>query len=166
MRRVILESPYAGATEENTRYARRCVRDSLLRGEAPLASHLLYTQLGILRDEVPEERELGMAAGWAWFGSAQSCVLYVDHGISSGMLRGKEEAKRHDLVIEHRHLDYWNANEDMRLSIGGAIHLPPGTLYSDGCWIEGDYKESCPSHRSPWRARYHKDGRRDVRIMY
>ena len=25
-------------------YARACLRDSLLRGEAPIASHLLYTQ--------------------------------------------------------------------------------------------------------------------------
>ena len=55
MRRVILESPYAGNVEENVAYARAAVRDSLLRGEAPIASHLLYLlrvlgrlQLGLL----------------------------------------------------------------------------------------------------------------------
>lgn len=48
MRRVILESPFAGHVESNIEYARACIRDSLLRGEAPLASHLLYTQPGIL----------------------------------------------------------------------------------------------------------------------
>lgn len=44
MRLVILESPYAGNIEKNVAYARACVRDSLSRGEAPIASHLLYTQ--------------------------------------------------------------------------------------------------------------------------
>ena len=59
MRRVILESPYAGSVEENVAYARAAVRDSLLRGESPIASHLLYTQPGILRDDVPDERRAG-----------------------------------------------------------------------------------------------------------
>jgi hypothetical protein len=38
----------------------------LLRGESPIASHLLYTQPGILKDDVPEERPLGIEAGLAW----------------------------------------------------------------------------------------------------
>ena len=41
MQRVIIESPYAGEIDKNTAYARRCMRDSLDRGEAPFASHLL-----------------------------------------------------------------------------------------------------------------------------
>ena len=49
MVRVILESPYAGDIERNVKYARMAVRDSLSRGEAPIASHLLYTQEGISR---------------------------------------------------------------------------------------------------------------------
>jgi hypothetical protein len=36
-----LESPYAGNVEENVAYARAAVRDSLLRGESPIASQLL-----------------------------------------------------------------------------------------------------------------------------
>ena len=40
MKLVILESPYAGDVEANVEYARACVRDSLSRGEAPIASHL------------------------------------------------------------------------------------------------------------------------------
>ena len=43
MRFVIIESPYAGNVEENEEYARKCLRDCLMRGEAPFASHLLYT---------------------------------------------------------------------------------------------------------------------------
>lgn len=46
MRRVIVESPYAGEVEANVTYARACVRDCVLRGEAPIASHLLFTQPG------------------------------------------------------------------------------------------------------------------------
>ena len=57
MRLVIIESPYAGDIEKNVEYARACVRDSLSRGEAPIASHLLYTQPGILKDEIPSERQ-------------------------------------------------------------------------------------------------------------
>ena len=53
MRLVIVESPYAGDIETNVKYARRCVKDSLMRGEAPIASHLLYTQEGILDDTTP-----------------------------------------------------------------------------------------------------------------
>ena len=61
MKLVIIESPYAGETERNLAYARRCLRHSLSCGEAPLASHLLYPQ--VLSDEVPAERALGIAAG-------------------------------------------------------------------------------------------------------
>ena len=35
LRLVVLESPYAGDVARNVRYARACLRDSLLRGEAP-----------------------------------------------------------------------------------------------------------------------------------
>jgi len=42
MKKVIIESPYAGNIEQNIKYRlRACLKDSLTRGEAPLASHLL-----------------------------------------------------------------------------------------------------------------------------
>ncbi len=52
MRRTIIESPYAGDIQGNLAYAKRCVLDSLSRGEAPIASHLLFTLDGILDDAV------------------------------------------------------------------------------------------------------------------
>lgn len=66
--RVIVESPYAGDIDRNVRYVRACMRDCLLllRGESPFASHALYTQEGVLRDDVPEERMHGISAGFAW----------------------------------------------------------------------------------------------------
>ena len=104
MRRVILESPYAGDIEANVRYARACVRDSLTRGEAPIASHLLYTQPGVLRDEVPTERQWGIDAGLAWRAVAEAAVVYIDHGISQGMRYGIEAAEKAGLPVEYRSL--------------------------------------------------------------
>lgn len=85
MKLVILESPYAGDIEGNVAFAKRCIHDCLLRGEAPIASHLLFTQPGILKDHDPEERALGIAAGHAWFTVADAVVFYTDRGISAGM---------------------------------------------------------------------------------
>jgi hypothetical protein len=43
-----------------------------LRGEAPIASHLLYTQPGVLNDGVPAERAHGIEAGLAWLRAADA----------------------------------------------------------------------------------------------
>lgn len=104
MRRVILESPYAGDVAANEQYARACVRDSLSRGEAPLASHLLYTQPGILDDTIAEERSWGIEAGLAWGCLADATVAYVDRGISRGMAYGIECAEREGRPVEIRRL--------------------------------------------------------------
>lgn len=108
MRLVIVESPYAGDTEEeielNVKYARQCVRDCLERGEAPIASHLLYTQPGVLRDEVKEERQWGMKAGHAWMKVADAVIVYEDQGISKGMHFGIRRAANFDVPVEHRKL--------------------------------------------------------------
>lgn len=86
-------------------YARRCVRDCLRRGEAPIASHLLYTQPGVLRDAEPEERRLGIAAGHAWIPTAQALAVYVDRGVSEGMRAGIDAARAAGLRIEFRRLE-------------------------------------------------------------
>lgn len=99
---VILESPYAGNIEENIKYARLCVKDSLLRGESPIASHLLYTQEGILNDNIPEERMLGINAGLAWKNVANKHVFYTDYGYSKGMLYAKENSINNNVIIEER----------------------------------------------------------------
>lgn len=105
---MILESPYAGNFVQrwlNRRYARRCVKDALRRGEAPIASHLLYTQRGILNDAKPDERDLGIRAGLAWREVADASVVYTDRGISSGMWRGIEAAREAGLTIDYRQLE-------------------------------------------------------------
>lgn len=96
---VILESPYAGDVRENVAYARRAMLDSLSRGEAPIASHLLYPQA--LDDLIPGERRLGIEAGLAWRRVADLAVFYEDRGWSPGMLAARElydrEGKRYEV---------------------------------------------------------------------
>jgi len=105
---VIIESPFAGDIEKNIKFARACMRDSLSRGEAPLASHLLYTQEGILRDSIPEERKWGIEAGLAWGKKAAKTIVYTNLGISGGMHKGIERAKNEGREIEYRELNSSN----------------------------------------------------------
>lgn len=102
MKLVIIESPYAGDIEINVAYARAAMRDSLEKGEAPIASHLLYTQPDILRDEVSEEREWGINAGLAWRRVAELAVFYIDRGWSSGMLAAKKLYDEENFPYEER----------------------------------------------------------------
>jgi len=107
LRRVILESPFAGDESVNRAYLKACLRDSLLRGEAPVASHALYP--GALREHVEEERELGMLAGFAWHSFARAVVVYTDLGISPGMVRGMGNAQKARKTLEFRSLPDWAA---------------------------------------------------------
>lgn len=104
---VIVESPYAGNVEMNLAYARAAVRDCILRGEAPFASHLLYTQPGILEDDIPAERQVGIEVGLTFGRVASSTVVYADLGVSAGMQKGIERAIEEDRVIEFRSLPDW-----------------------------------------------------------
>lgn len=110
MRLVIIESPYSGKDDNernrNVEYARDALLDSLARGEAPLASHLLYTQ--VLSDEVPDQRNHGVDAGLAWAEHAEATVVYLDLGVSAGMVTGLEHAARHHRPIELRKLAGWS----------------------------------------------------------
>lgn len=103
MRLVIVESPYAGDVEANVEYARACLIDCLHRGEAPLASHLLYTQ--VLDDLQPDQRAAGIEAGLAWAVKADATVVYTDRGTSRGMQYGIEHAQNHGRPVEYRLLN-------------------------------------------------------------
>src|SRR5262245_37418815 len=105
MRRIVLESPYKGDVQRNVEYARRCLPDCIARGEAPIASHLLYTQPGVLDDAVPEERARGIACGHAWIKMADALAVYIDHGISDGMREAIKIAHHHGIKIDIRRLD-------------------------------------------------------------
>ena len=107
MRLVIVESPYKGWWWRrflNRHYARMCLRDCIARGEAPFASHLLYTQPGVLRDRDPIDRARGISAGLAWGDVADATVVYVDRGITPGMCLGIDAAERAGRPVERRSL--------------------------------------------------------------
>lgn len=113
---VIVESPYKGhgwwplsvfRRWRNVRYARACIADCLGRNEAPFASHLLYTQPGVLRDWLPAERMRGILAGLELAKRADKTVLYADLGISDGMRMGLEAAQAAGRPVETRRLEGW-----------------------------------------------------------
>lgn len=105
MRKVIIESPYAGNVELNLRYLRACMHDSIVNhSEAPFASHGLYTQPGVLDDGIPEERALGIAAGFEWRSLADVTVVYMNLGITKGMQYGIDHATKGGKPIEYRAL--------------------------------------------------------------
>lgn len=139
MRRVIIESPYAPQTPlepalqheggashtncrrcmrderrkwelaRNLRYLRACLRDSMMRGEAPFASHAIYTQEGVMRDDLPHERKQSIEAGYAWWAGADAIIVYTDLGLSSGMHAAIERAKGREVALEMRQLSGWEA---------------------------------------------------------
>jgi hypothetical protein len=108
-RLVIIESPYGSddptVVDENKRYCDACLSDSLKRGEAPFASHRVYTR--VLDDSHPRQRRQGMEAGFAWMTKADLIAVYVDRGISEGMVQGIERASGLGKRIEFRKVAGW-----------------------------------------------------------
>lgn len=105
MRLVVIESPFAGDVERNLAYLRAAMHDCLVnRQEAPYASHGLYTQPGVLRDDIPVEREYGINAGFYWRRVAEATVVYTDLGITKGMQYGIDDAERRGVPVEYRTL--------------------------------------------------------------
>lgn len=108
MKLVVIESPYAGDVKRNVRYLRAAMADCLARGEAPYASHGLYTQPGVLRDDVPDERARGIRAGLAWGDRGDVRTVYGDLGVTPGMLLGVERADKRGQPVEHRRIPGWD----------------------------------------------------------
>lgn len=124
---VIIESPFAANMEKcpsglnekevaawkrqeietNLRYVRAAMRDCLLRQEAPYASHALYTQEGVLNDDIKEERQHGIESGFAFRLAAKKTVVYTDRGMSGGMKMGIEHSNKVGIPVEYRSLPQW-----------------------------------------------------------
>ena len=106
MRKVVIESPFAGPTEEiraaNIEYAKACCLDCLRRGETPYASHLIFPQF--LDDDAPEQRRVGILAGLEWACTADATVVYTDLGMSKGMQLGIKHAEESGRPVEYRSL--------------------------------------------------------------
>ena len=106
LRVVQFESPFgapdADGVVRNVAYALAGMRDSLQRGEAPFASHLLYTQM--LDDTIADERAMGIDAGLEIGKAAELTVVYADLGVSRGMQYGIDKANEIGRPVEFRHL--------------------------------------------------------------
>jgi hypothetical protein len=110
MRLIILESPFRGRDQAEQelfrRYRQHCIRDAIERGESPYASHAIIP--GALDDAIPEERQRGIEAGYAWWDAAEAIVFYLDHGMSTGMQYALDRAIEGRYNIEERHLVDYN----------------------------------------------------------
>lgn len=100
MKLVIIESPYCGKVRRNEAYLDRCIVDSLMRGEAPFASHGFYTKY--LDDKTPKHRRLGMACGFNWAEKADLIAVYDDYGITDGMRDGIKRHESLGIPVEYR----------------------------------------------------------------
>lgn len=92
--RAVVESPYAGDIKSNLKYLKGLLLWCAKFGYAPWASHAVYTQKGVLIDEIPEERTAGIEAGLLVASFAQYTILGTEKGISRGMQYGVANAQR------------------------------------------------------------------------
>jgi hypothetical protein len=63
----------------NIRIVRQAMRDELLCGRAPWASHALYPLHGILDEDTAEERKLGIEAGLAISARLEDVLIVNQH---------------------------------------------------------------------------------------
>lgn len=116
-KRVTIESPYAcpscstkkkpcscGRVEKHLAYLRAAMRDCFDRGEIPFASHALYTQPGVLDDDNPDERKLGIEGGFSWASHCHHVAFYCDMGWSRGMRLAKEHWHAKGKRVHERYL--------------------------------------------------------------
>lgn len=110
MKRVVVESPYAGNIKLNEMYGEFAMHDCLVNhNESPYASHLLYTRKHVLRDHIPEDRKLGIEAGFFWRDVSEKTIFYIDLGMTPGMVQGIDDCELKQKPYQTRQLpgDLW-----------------------------------------------------------
>ncbi len=100
--KVFIVSPYSGDVEANVAYGKECLIDSIDRKETPFAGHLFYTQ--VLNDDDSEQRRRGMEMGRDWMESCAIVAVYVDRGMSKGMVSDVNFAMESNMNIIFRRL--------------------------------------------------------------
>jgi hypothetical protein len=124
--------------------------DSLARGEAPIASHLLYTQPGILDDSDWNERRKGIEAGFAWGVHADLVAFYLDHGWSDGMRAARAHWEPTGVLVDVRYIGQLQECTEVSARwcpLHGDCVCAPGDDFND---------DDCPLH-SP-RSRHGENG--------
>ena len=97
---VFIVSPYRGDIEQNEAFLAECFRDSIARGECPVAGHAMYPR--VLMDADPEERALGVALGHVLMACSDRVAVYAKLGVSDGMRLDVAEAGRLGLAVDWR----------------------------------------------------------------
>lgn len=113
MKIVMVESPFEPSADvvaqyrgrysraellrQNLVYARLCLTNAIGRGETPLASHLLYSQVEV-------EQEVRDKAAAEMYNRADLAALYVDLGVSEEMREAQEYAKLLGVDVTRRML--------------------------------------------------------------
>lgn len=80
--------------------------DCMDRGETPVASHKLYTD--VLDDEDDGDRSLGIEMGYDLMELSSYVAMYTDLGVQGGMIDAKKIAQdKLGLEIKYRTLEDW-----------------------------------------------------------
>lgn len=118
---VLLESPFSGNIQRNVAYTQRAMADSRQRNEAPIITHLLWTQHHEKADHFVSDydpkytlpnlgRESALEQLKAIRRRVHKVVFLVDYGYSNGMKHGLEHCKKEGIPYEERKLG--NTEED------------------------------------------------------
>lgn len=101
MKLVYICSPYRAEDKEtlqrNIDYAKELTKESLLRGECPVAPHLYMTQC--LDDNVDQERTIGLEAGIEILRKCDRVIVGMRYGISKGMKAEIKKAGQYAIQI-------------------------------------------------------------------
>jgi len=82
------------------RYAKRCLQDSVLKNEAPVANHYFYYE--VLNSNLSIERDIGLQSQLIWIKHADLVVVYIDMGITQAMELAINVAKIANKRLEYR----------------------------------------------------------------
>lgn len=103
-KRVILISPFMAEdyslAPRMERYALHAVRDSVNRGEAPLAANLFFYMSIDVTSKI--ERDIGLHAALTWIKGCELVAAYVDHGVTPAMQAALNVAESRSKKIEFR----------------------------------------------------------------
>lgn len=111
MRKVYICAPLGGDVEGNLKRVREYARYALKCGTAPVVPHFYAL---CLDDNVPEERELGMAAGMSLLWFCDELWIFGDE-VTEGMAAEIQFCK--NLNVKTRHI----RESEIRKRIGGNV---------------------------------------------
>jgi hypothetical protein len=122
----------------HARYLALCLRDCIERGETPYASHAILTLPGVLRDDVPEERVRGIAAGFTMRRGMHTTVIYVDCYVDEWMSKGMAQGAKDAYALQDkRREDIWVGTGAERFQHGLEMRRLRET---NPLWVPVEYK--------------------------